>query len=54
MIETKEEFLARMAEKYDRMERGEQLALSIQEAIAHVKSQGYKIIIMGNTVKVTL
>lgn len=51
MIETKEEFLARMAEK---LERGEQLALSIQEAIAHVKSQGYKIIVMGDTVKVTL
>ena len=54
MIETKEEFLTRMAVKYDKMKRGEQLAFSIKEAILHVKSQGYKIIIMGDNVKVTL
>ena len=54
MTETKEEFLARMAEKYDKLRRGEQLAESIMEAIRHVKSQGYKIIIMGETVKITI
>lgn len=54
MNETKEEFLIRMGEKYDKIKRGEQLAESIMEAIRHVKAQGYKIIVLGETVKVTL
>ncbi len=53
-MESKQEFLDRMAATYDKQVIGNFWAKSMSENIKRMRSQGYNIIVMGDTVKVTL
>lgn len=53
-MESKQEFLDRMAAQYDKQMIGNNWAKSMSENIKHMREKGYNIIVMGDNVKVTL
>ena len=50
---SKEEYLADAEVKYYWMARADNLAKELEARIAEIRSMGYKIIVLGNTVKIT-
>lgn len=53
-MQTKEEYLAEKALEYERIKQGKKLALELENRIADIKAMGYKLIVLGSTVKITL
>ena len=51
--ETLEDYLNRAHERYNKWVIGQNWAKSMSENIAHMRSMGYNIIVLGDTVKVT-
>lgn len=50
---SKKEFLARAASQYDKRQKGIELANKLEKRIAKIRAQGYKLIVLGNKVKIT-
>lgn len=53
MLNTKKEYLAAKAAEYDKLVKAEKLAAKLESKIADIRSQGYKIIVLGSKVKIT-
>lgn len=54
MLQSKEEYLRAQALKYDRLEMAETHAKKLEFAIKSIRELGFKVIVLGSKVKVTL
>jgi len=50
---TKEEFLAEAEAKYYWLQQADKLARELEKHIKHIRGMGYKVIVLGNTVRIT-
>lgn len=52
-MQSKEEFIAEMEVEYKRMVKAQKLAAKLEKQIESIRAQGYKLIVLGNTVRLT-
>jgi len=53
-METKKEFLRAKALEYKQLKKANKLALKLENQIADIRAMGYKLIVLGPKVKITL
>ena len=51
---TKKEYLAEKAREYKKIKKANKLALELENKIADIRGMGYKLIVLGPRVKITL
>jgi hypothetical protein len=52
-METKKEYLKNAGKDYDRKVKANKIALKLSKKLENLRSKGYKIMILGNVVKIT-
>ena len=53
-MKTKKEYIAEKMAEYKQLKKANKIALKLEKKIADIRSRGYKIIVLGATVKVTV
>jgi len=53
-MQTKKEFIRAKALEYKQMKKASKLALKLENQIANIRAMGYKLIVLGPKVKITL
>ena len=52
-MQTKKEFIAEQKAKYKLMKRANKLALELENTISQIRAEGFKLIVLGDKVKIT-
>jgi len=53
-MQTKKEYLKEKAREYKQIKKANKLALKLENQIADIRAMGYKLIVLGSKVKITL
>jgi hypothetical protein len=53
-MQTKKEYLKEKVHEYKQIKKANKLALKLENQIADIRAMGYKLIVLGPTVKITL
>lgn len=53
-MQTKKEFLMAKAIEYKQLKKADKLALELENKISDIRAMGYKLIVLGSRVKITL
>lgn len=51
---TKKEYLDNASTHYDKLIQAQKLAKKLENKIAKIRNMGYKLIVLGNKVKITI
>ena len=52
-MQSKKEFIAEKKVEYKRMVKAQKLAAKLEKQIESIRAQGYKLIVLGNIVRIT-
>lgn len=52
-MQSKKEFIAEKKVEYERMVKAQKLAAKLEKQIESIRAQGYKLIVLGNIVRIT-
>ena len=53
-MQSKKEFLKAKAIEYKQLKKAENMAKELEKTISDIRAMGYKLIVLGSTVKITL
>jgi phenylalanyl-tRNA synthetase beta subunit len=53
-MQTKKEFLAERKIEYKKLKKANKLATKLESQISEIRSLGYKLIVLGSRVKITI
>lgn len=53
-MQTKKEFLAARKIEYKKLKKANKLATKLESQISEIRSMGYKLIVLGSRVKITI